>query len=277
MTLLIPGLAVVTIIDADDREIGWVDYGYRCERADIHQQLAVAGHDEHAPVGTSERETETDRRPRLDRCRHEAVVDELDLDDVGRADKSRCDGIPVSPLKSETEVSRSFVPDRGRAGQQRRRSLDDRVERPVFDRNPLGGVTRPIAAFGHHQRHRIADMTHPPPRQRITRRHDHRIDRADLRDAGEGTDTVRPQIALGEDPEDPAPLPHRRGVDPLYRGMRMQRPHYMGIELLWQSEIVDVAATSGQKPEILEPADRALTIVGLHLHLFPCNGGRMAR
>jgi hypothetical protein len=231
MTLLIPGLAVVTIIDADDREIGWVDYGYRCERADIHQQLAVAGHDEHAPVGTSERETETDRRPRLDRCRHEAVVDELDLDDVGRADKSRCDGIPVSPLKSETEVSRSFVPDRGRAGQQRRRSLDDRVERPVFDRNPLGGVTRPIAAFGHHQRRRIVDMAHPPARQGIARRHDHRIDRTDLRDAGEGTNIVRPQIAIGEDPEDPAPLPRRRGVDPLDRGMRMQRPQHMSMNL----------------------------------------------
>jgi hypothetical protein len=231
MTLLIPGLAVVTIIDADDREIGWVDYGYRCERADIHQQLAVAGHDEHAPVGTSERETETDRRPRLDRCRHEAVVDELDLGDVGRRGKSRSDGLPVSPLKPETEVSRRLVPDRRRVGQQRRCSLGDRVERPVFDRDPLGGVTRLIARLRDNQRHRITDMTHPPARQRITRRHDHRIDRTDLRDAGKGTDTVRPQIAIGEDPEDPAPLPRRRGVDPLDRGMRMRRPQHMGMEL----------------------------------------------
>jgi hypothetical protein len=60
MALLISGLAVMPVIDADDREIGCVHHRYRRERADIHQQLAIAGHDEHAPVGTSQRETEPD-------------------------------------------------------------------------------------------------------------------------------------------------------------------------------------------------------------------------
>ena len=172
-----------------------------------------------------------DRRPRLDRRRHEAVVDELDLDDLGRGGERRCDGGPVSPLKPEAEVSRRLVPDRRRPGQQRRRSIDHRVERPVFDRDPLGGVARQLAGFRDNQRHRIADMAYPPARQRKTRRHDHRIDRADLRDAGEGTDTVGAQIAFGKHPEHPTAVPRRRSVDPLDRGMRMRRPQHMSIDL----------------------------------------------
>ena len=88
-----------------------------------------------------------DRRPRLDRRRHDAVVDELDLDDVGCGGERRSGGITVSALKAETEISRRVVPDRRRVGQQRRRSIDDRIERPVFDRDPLGRVTRLIAGF----------------------------------------------------------------------------------------------------------------------------------
>ena len=60
MALLIAGLAVMAVIDADDREIGRVHHRDRRERADIHQQLAVTGHDEHALVGTGEREAEPD-------------------------------------------------------------------------------------------------------------------------------------------------------------------------------------------------------------------------
>jgi hypothetical protein len=52
MALLIPGLAVMTVIDADDREICRVHHRDSRQRADIHQKLAVAGHDEHTPVGT---------------------------------------------------------------------------------------------------------------------------------------------------------------------------------------------------------------------------------
>jgi hypothetical protein len=49
------------------------------------------------------------------------------------------------------------------------------------------------------------------------------------------------------------------------------------MDLPGQSEIVDVAATAGQKPEILKPADRAPTIFGLHLNLSVRRRVRMAR
>jgi hypothetical protein len=42
----------------------------------------------------------------------------------------------------------------------------------------------------------------------------------------------------------------------------------MSMDLPRQREIADVAINPGQKPEILEPADRAPAVVGLHLSLF---------
>ncbi len=120
-------------------------------------------------------------------------------------------------------------------------------------------------------------MAHPPARQRKARRHDHRIERADLRDAGEGTDTVRPQIGFGKYPENPVAVPRRRGIDLLDRGMGMRRPQHMSMDLPRQIDIVHVPATAGQKPEILEPADRAPVIFGLHPSLFLCDTGRAYR
>src|SRR5271154_2089413 len=48
----------------------------------------------------------------------------------------------------------------------------------------------------------------------------------------------------------------------------------MSMNLPGHSEIVNVAANTGQKSEILEPADRAPAIVGLHASLFPCRSGQ---
>jgi hypothetical protein len=60
----------MTVIDADDHEIGRVHHRYRRERADIHQQLAIAGDDEHAPVRTGEREAEPDHARPAHRAGH---------------------------------------------------------------------------------------------------------------------------------------------------------------------------------------------------------------
>jgi hypothetical protein len=180
-------------------------------------------------------------------------------------------------LKPKGEVCQSFVPNRRRPRKQRRRNIGDRLERRYSTaiRSAASCARSRVSA---HRRHRIADMAHPPARQRETRRHNHRIDRADLRDAGEGTDTVGAQIGFGKHPEHPAAVLRRRSVDPLDCSMPMRRAQHMSMHLPGQSEIVDVAATAGQKPEILQPADRAPAIFGLHPSLVPCGAGvRMAR
>src|SRR5712671_3276485 len=60
MALLIPGLAVMAVIDANDREIGRVHYRDGGEGTNIHQQFAVTGHDQDPLVGTGERKAEPD-------------------------------------------------------------------------------------------------------------------------------------------------------------------------------------------------------------------------
>ena len=51
VALLPAGLAVVAVVDADDREVGRVHHRDGGERADVHQQLAVAGDDQHRLSG----------------------------------------------------------------------------------------------------------------------------------------------------------------------------------------------------------------------------------
>jgi hypothetical protein len=94
------------------------------------------------------------------------------------------DGGPVSLLKTVAKIARSLVPDPRRSGQQGCGCIDHRCQRKIFDRDPLCSVAREFASFGDDQRHRVADMSCPPAGQRVSRRDDHRIERADLGDAG---------------------------------------------------------------------------------------------
>ena len=48
----------MAVVDAQDREVRRVHHGDHRERAEIHQQLAVAGDNEHALVRTRKREAE---------------------------------------------------------------------------------------------------------------------------------------------------------------------------------------------------------------------------
>jgi hypothetical protein len=135
-----------------------------------------------AAVGNSARVT--------DRRRNDSIVDELDLDNMGCCRECCLRRFPVSTLKAKTEISWRLLPERSCARLQRRRAVDDCGQRPIFDDDAFRGVTRRLAARCYDQRDRIADMTHPPPRQRVARRHDHRTHGADLRDTG-GADAVR--------------------------------------------------------------------------------------
>ena len=55
MAFLPAGLAVVTVVDADDREVRRVDHRDGRKRADAHEQIAVAGDHQHAFVGPRQR------------------------------------------------------------------------------------------------------------------------------------------------------------------------------------------------------------------------------
>ena len=64
----------MSVIYAEDREIGRVQHPDRSERSDIHQELAVAGHHQDALVGAGERQAEADHRGAAHRARHRIGV-----------------------------------------------------------------------------------------------------------------------------------------------------------------------------------------------------------
>ena len=89
VALLIAGLAVMAVVDAHDREVGRVHHRDGGERADVHQQLAVARDHEHAPVAARERQAEADHAGGA----HGAGEDEGVVAVVGeRRDVARCAG-----------------------------------------------------------------------------------------------------------------------------------------------------------------------------------------
>ena len=164
-----------------------------------------------------------DRGARLDRRDDEPVVDQLDLDDVRRRGKRRLDRRSVAALEAVGQVARRLVPQQRRAGGERRRRIDDGRQRPVRDRDSLGGVARLLAGVGDDERDRIADMPHPVARQRRARRHDHRRDGRDLRDAGQRSDPVGVEIGGGEDAAHSRHRARGGGVDAVDQRMRVRR------------------------------------------------------
>jgi hypothetical protein len=163
-----------------------------------------------------------DRRPRLDRGRHEPVVDELDLGDMGRFGEGSLRRFPVAPLEPVGEIARGVVPDERRPRRQRRRSIRHGVEQAIVDDDQLDGVACQIECFGDDQCHGVADVAHSAAGQRVAWRHNDRVYRVDLGDAGERADPVGAQIGLGEYAEDARRSARRSGVDPIDRGMAMR-------------------------------------------------------
>jgi hypothetical protein len=59
MAFLIAGLTVMAVVDHQDRQIGRVENGNRCQRSKVHQQLAVAGQHHDPPVATRQCKAQT--------------------------------------------------------------------------------------------------------------------------------------------------------------------------------------------------------------------------
>ena len=58
MALLPAGLAVAAVVDTDDGEVGRIHHRRGGERAHVHEELAVAGHHQHPPLGAGQGEAE---------------------------------------------------------------------------------------------------------------------------------------------------------------------------------------------------------------------------
>ena len=100
--------------------------------------------------------------------------------------------------------------------------VDHRFERLIVDGDQLGGVLRQVAALGHHQRDRLADVAHALDRQRPL------IDRGLERDQERVGELAH--ILAGDDRPD-AVLGQRRGrVDAGNLGVRVRRADHVSVQ-----------------------------------------------
>ena len=108
----------------------------------------------------------------------------------------------------------------------------------------------------------------------MARRHDHRLDRADLGNARQRPDAVGAQIGFGEHAEHARRLRCAAAVS--IRSITAwacgERSTY-ACSFPGQSEVLDIPPAPGQKPEILEPAHRAPAII-VGCHRVPSASGR---
>ena len=139
-----------------------------------------------------------------------------------------CATASASPLlEMEGEIARRLLPDRGRAGGERRACRRRRRQRLVVDLDQLGRLARDLRAVGHDERHRIADMAHAAHGQRRPRRHDQRLHR---RHAGHRAEPVGREIGSRVDALHAGQRRAARNVDPLDERMGVRRAQDMAVQ-----------------------------------------------
>ncbi len=128
--------------------------------------------------------------------------------------------------------------------------VDHGLARRIFDRDQLGGVLGEIAALGHHQRHRLADIAHAADRERPLvdlrlQRHQERI--GDF-----------PDILAGEHRPDAVHGERRRCVDLHDIGVRMRRADHVGCQRAGRHrQIVGIAPAPRQQCRVFLAQRRA--------------------
>ena len=96
------------------------------------------------------------------------LIAQPDINDVAGS-RERCIDIAAFDLPGVGEVVAPFRVEQRRVLRQRRFGIHHHVKRFVIDLHQFGGIGRRIEILGQHDRHGIADMTHPICRQRIAR------------------------------------------------------------------------------------------------------------
>ena len=193
-----------------------------------------------------------DRRARLDRVRHQAVVDDVELGDVlGRLERG-VDRFGVAEMPLIDRVVRRDLVDLRRAWRLRLAGIGHRRQHLVIDFDLFGGIARLRQRFGDHHRHRIADMAGLADGERRMRRHLHRraVLGMDHPAADQIADLVGGQFGAGEHRE------HARhagaaGVDRFDLGVRVRRAHEIGVGLAGPIDVVGVVALAGNEALIL--------------------------
>jgi hypothetical protein len=158
-------------------------------------------------------------------------------------------GIAIAEVPGRDLVGAGFGMDEHGVLGRRRARIDHRRQRRVVDRDQLGRVFGAIAVVGDDERHRLADIAHPPDRERPLR---HRRLERDEKRVGE-----RPHILARDDGVYPRQRARSRGVNAADLGMRVRRAHDMGMErVAADRNVVDIAPAPHQQRAVLDAPHR---------------------
>ena len=177
------------------------------------------------------------------------LVEGLDDDAVGVGEG----GVDVAPRLAGPvmDVGLRLRPHDGPVGVEGLLDGGDRRERPVLDLDQLAGVLRHPAGVGHHDGHRIADVTDPVDGQRPER---------GVVDAGQGQGPeerigAARQVGAGQDQMHAGEGPGGVEVDGADLGVGGGAAEEGGVEHAGDRDVVDVAAGAGQEPLVLDAPD----------------------
>ena len=199
-----------------------------------------------------------DRRARLDRRPHQAVVDEIDRDHVGGRCERRAHGGFVAARPAKADVAGRGLVQLRRVRRLRGARVGDGGKRLVIHLDALGGVGGLQQRVGDHRHDRLAAMAHGAARERETRRLRHRraVARAHRPQRPHRRHAVRGHVGAGEHRDHAGRCHRRRGVDPANARVRVRRAHQHAGERAGKLDVGDEAPAPEQETAILDPAQR---------------------
>ncbi len=179
----------------------------------------------------------------LERGHDDAVVDQIQVNDVRGTGHGGRDGRRVTLAEAEREIAARFVPDHRRTVHERVGGFHDAGQRVVLHRHNLGGVLGGNGGFSHGKRDRLAHIAHPVTRQRISRRHDHRAVRRHRRAA---RDRSQPgKIGRREHAEHAGQRRGCRGIDAQHARVCVRRPDHVQEGRAGRDDVRHIAPGAG--------------------------------
>ena len=176
---------------------------------------------------------------------------------------------PVAAFDGEPDVVRRLVPDRGRILFGRPAGRGHRRQDLVVDRDRLRRVLRLLQRFGHHERHRGADVAHPVAGEDGMQRAEfwrRRTERHRRDEVGDAVDAVGLDLRAGQHEQDAGRASRGFSVDRPDRGGGVRRAKDVAVRLARQDDVVDIAALALEKTGVLRARDR---LPDTELHLSP--------
>jgi hypothetical protein len=211
-----------------------------------------------------------DGRARLDRVRHEAIVDQIDLGDVGGAGDRLIHRGLVAELPLVDRVLGNVVVDLGLARVARERGRHARRQLFVVHLDQLGRVPGLMVSLGHHACDVIADVARLALTQEGVRPDLHVGAVLGLHHpaADQVAPSRRLDVVAGQHGEHTVRRHGPSRIDPIDPGMGMRRADEVGVDLTRAIDVVRVVAAPGDEAMVFLAPDGSADPVRGHSQLL---------